>query len=415
MTLASEPITDLGQVATTEICDALRPLLADVFALYVKTKSFHWHISGRHFRDYHLLLDEQAGQILAMTDVIAERARTLGGTTLRSIGDVTRHQRLRDNDTAPVGACAMLCELRDDNEPADPVAQIGSRRCARATTMWPQRVSSRTGSTRASVGPGSSGRPLKSECVAWSIHFVPYSKEHIAMSRSTALAPRSEKGLLTPDNCVVALIDLQPQMLFGMSNFDRQSIINSNVALSKAARVFDVPMVLTTVESKAFSGYMWPQIQAIFPDQTPIERSTMNSWDDENFVAAVRQSGRKKLVLAGLWTETCVALPTIQAIHDGYDVYVVEDCCGDVSQLAHDNAMKRMIQAGAKPVTALSVLLEWQRDWAATRDLRRRAGHREDAFRRLRRRRRVRLHDGARRSGDSGSGIRRALRSRVHA
>jgi nicotinamidase-related amidase len=184
------------------------------------------------------------------------------------------------------------------------------------------------------------------------------------MSRTSALAPRSEKGLLTPANCVVALIDLQPQMLFGASNFDRQSIINSNVALSKAARVFSVPTVLTTVESKSFSGYIWPQIQAVFPGQTPIERSTMNSWDDEQFVDAVRKNGRKKLVLAGLWTETCVALPTIQAIHDGYDVYVVEDCCGDVSQLAHDNAMKRMIQAGAKPVTALSVLLEWQRDWA---------------------------------------------------
>ena len=184
------------------------------------------------------------------------------------------------------------------------------------------------------------------------------------MSRTIALAPRSEKGLLTPDNCVVALVDLQPQMLFGTSNFDRQSIINSNAALSKAARVFNVPTILTTVESQSFSGYMWPQIQAIFPDQAPIERSTMNSWDDENFVSAIRKSGRKKIVLAGLWTETCVTLPTIQAIHDGYDVYVVEDCCGDVSQLAHDNAMKRMIQAGAKPVTALSVLLEWQRDWA---------------------------------------------------
>jgi nicotinamidase-related amidase len=189
-------------------------------------------------------------------------------------------------------------------------------------------------------------------------------KEIIAMSRTSALAPRSEKGLLTPDNCVVALVDLQPQMLFGTSNFDRQSIINSNVALSKATRVFNVPTILTTVESKSFSGNIWPQIQAIFPDQTPIERSTMNSWDDGTFVNAVRKSGRKKIVLAGLWTETCVTLPTIQAIHDGYDVYVVEDCCGDVSQLAHDNAMKRMIQAGAKPVTALSVLLEWQRDWA---------------------------------------------------
>jgi nicotinamidase-related amidase len=90
----------------------------------------------------------------------------------------------------------------------------------------------------------------------------------------------------------------------------------------------------------------------------------MDSWDDENFVAAVKKSGRKKIVLAGLWTETCVALTTVQAMYDGFEVYVVEDCCGDVSQLSHDNAMKRVIQAGAKPVTALSVLLEWQRDWA---------------------------------------------------
>ena len=115
---------------------------------------------------------------------------------------------------------------------------------------------------------------------------------------------------------------------------------------------------------QGFSGNMWPQIQAVFPKQTPIERSSMNSWDDENFVARDQKSGKKKIVLAGLWTETCVALPTVQAIHDGYEVYVVEDCCGDVSQLSHDNAMKRVIQAGAKPVTALSVMLEWQRDWA---------------------------------------------------
>src|SRR5437660_3137960 len=184
------------------------------------------------------------------------------------------------------------------------------------------------------------------------------------MPQQSGRAKRSEKGLLTPDNCVVTLIDLQPQMLFGVSNFDRQSIINNNVALSKAARVFDVPVILSTVETKGFSGNMWPQIQAVFPKQTPIERTTMNSWDDENFVAAVKKSGRKKIVLAGLWTETCVALPTVQAIHDGYEVYVVEDCCGDVNQLSHDNAMKRVIQAGAKPVTALSVMLEWQRDWA---------------------------------------------------
>jgi nicotinamidase-related amidase len=184
------------------------------------------------------------------------------------------------------------------------------------------------------------------------------------MSQAKDRPKLSEKGLLTPDNCVVAIIDLQPQMLFGVANFDRQSIINNNVLLAKAASVFDVPVVLSTVETKSFSGNMWPQVQAVFPNQVPIERSTMNSWDDKHFVAAIERSGRKKIVLTGLWTETCVALATVQALHDGYEVYVVEDCCGDVSQLSHDNAMKRLIQAGAKPVTALSVMLEWQRDWA---------------------------------------------------
>jgi nicotinamidase-related amidase len=184
------------------------------------------------------------------------------------------------------------------------------------------------------------------------------------MDSSSPVSPRTEKGLLTPANCVVAIIDLQPQMLFGVANFDRQSIINNNLILAKAAKVFGVPVVLSTVETKDFSGNMWPQIRAVYPDQAPIERSSMNSWDDANFVAAIARTGKKKIVLSGLWTETCVALPSVQAIHDGYEVYVVEDCCGDMSQLAHDNAMKRVIQAGAKPVTAISTMLEWQRDWA---------------------------------------------------
>ena len=183
------------------------------------------------------------------------------------------------------------------------------------------------------------------------------------MSAKVASIKRSEKGLLTPDNCVFAVIDMQPQMLFGVSNFDRQSIINNNLLLAKASRIFDVPIVLSTVESKAFSGKIWPQLKAIYPDHPVIERSTMNSWDDKNFVAAIEATDRNKIVLAGLWTETCVALPTIQMLFDGYEVYVVEDCCGDVSDLDHKNAIKRVIQAGAKPVTALSVTLELQRDW----------------------------------------------------
>ena len=184
------------------------------------------------------------------------------------------------------------------------------------------------------------------------------------MSLNNGLVSRSEKGLLTPDNCAVAFIDQEPQMLFAAANFDRQSIINCTVALAKATRIFRVPVVLTTVESKSFSGYMWPQLKAIFPSAEPIERSSMNAWDDKNFVAAIEKTGKKKILLAGLWTETCIALPAIQMIHDGYEIYVVEDCCGDVSQLNHDNAMRRVVQAGAKPVTALSTLLEWQRDWA---------------------------------------------------
>ncbi|MBI1191094.1 MAG: isochorismatase family protein [Tepidisphaera sp.] len=174
----------------------------------------------------------------------------------------------------------------------------------------------------------------------------------------------TEKGLLTPENCMVAMIDLQPQMLFGVQNFDRQAIVNNNEILAKAARVFDIPVVLSSVETKAFSGNIMPPILAALGHPTPIERTTMNSWDDPNFVAAVAKTRRNKIVLAGLWTETCVALPTIQAIHDGYEIYVVEDCCGDINQLSHENAMRRVIQAGAKPVTALSVMLEWQRDWA---------------------------------------------------
>src|SRR3954470_858373 len=117
------------------------------------------------------------------------------------------------------------------------------------------------------------------------------------MSNGSKLKKRSEKGLLTPDNCVLAIIDLQPQMLFGVANFDRQAIINNNVALAKAARVFDVPVVLTTVETKSFSGNMWAQVLTLFPNQPLIERTTMNSWDDRNFVPAVEKTGRKKIVL----------------------------------------------------------------------------------------------------------------------
>ena len=170
--------------------------------------------------------------------------------------------------------------------------------------------------------------------------------------------------LLSPQNCVLALIDHEPQMFFGVQSTDRQTIINNVVGLAKAAKIFKVPTVLTTVAAKTFSGPMIPQLQAVFPDQKPIDRTTMNSWEDKNFVAAIEKTKRKKIVMAALWTEVCLAFPAISALQAGYEVYAVIDASGASSTEAHEMAIKRMTQAGIIPVTWLQVLCELQRDWA---------------------------------------------------
>lgn len=170
--------------------------------------------------------------------------------------------------------------------------------------------------------------------------------------------------LLTPDNCVIAFIDHQPQMSFGVQSHDRQAIKNNTVGLARAARIFAVPTVLTTVETESFSGYTWPELVEALGGQETVERSSMNSWEDEGFVAAVKATGRKKLVLCGLWTEVCIAFPAICALDEGFDVYFVSDACGATSVEAHDMAVQMMIQAGAKPRTWQQVLLEFQRDWS---------------------------------------------------
>ncbi|MGW3121689.1 hydrolase [Streptomyces sp. NPDC001107] len=172
--------------------------------------------------------------------------------------------------------------------------------------------------------------------------------------------------LLTPDNAAVLFIDHQPQMFFGTGSGDRTAIINSTVGLAKSARVFDVPVVLSTVAAESFSGPIMPQLAEVFPDQKIIDRSTMNAWEDVDFVEAVKATGRKKLVVAGLWTEVCIVLPVLSAIAQGYEVYVVTDASGGVSPQAHEHAIQRMVQAGAVPVTWVQVLLELQRDWART-------------------------------------------------
>ena len=170
--------------------------------------------------------------------------------------------------------------------------------------------------------------------------------------------------LLNPQNSALILIDFQPQMTFGVANIDRQTLFNNVMLLAKAAKIFNVPTILTTVETKSFSGNMWPQILDIFPDQVPVERSSMNSWEDAKLVEAVAATGRKKLIMAALWTEVCLTFPALEAIKAGYEVYAVEDASGGTSVAAHNAAMRRIEQAGAVPVTALQVLLEYQRDWA---------------------------------------------------
>ncbi len=170
--------------------------------------------------------------------------------------------------------------------------------------------------------------------------------------------------LLTPQNCVVALIDHEPQMFFGVQSTDRQTIINNVVGLAKTAKIFKVPTVLTTVAAKTFSGPMIPQLQAVFPNQKPIDRTSMNSWEDKNFVAAIEKTKRKKIVMAALWTEVCLAFPALSALQAGYEVYAVIDASGASSTEAHEMAIKRMTQAGVIPVTWLQVLCELQRDWA---------------------------------------------------
>ncbi|OHB33001.1 MAG: hydrolase [Desulfuromonadaceae bacterium GWB2_53_15] len=170
--------------------------------------------------------------------------------------------------------------------------------------------------------------------------------------------------LLNPANSAVIFIDFQPQMTLGVANIDRQTLFNNVLLLAKAAKIFKVPTILTTVETKSFSGNMWPQLLDIFPDQVTIERSSMNSWDDEKFVAAVKATGRKKLIMAALWTEVCLAFPALEAMKAGFEVYGVEDASGGTSLVAHNAAMRRIEQAGAVPMTALQVLLEFQRDWA---------------------------------------------------
>ncbi|PTY06124.1 hydrolase [Opitutaceae bacterium EW11] len=170
--------------------------------------------------------------------------------------------------------------------------------------------------------------------------------------------------LYTAQDSVVVFIDHQPQMTFGVANADRAGLINNVTLLAKVAKEYGVPAVLTAVETESFSGYIWPQLLDVFPGQKVVERTSMNSWDSPGFREAIAATGRKNVIITGLWTEVCVTWPTIEMLGAGYNVYVVEDCCGATSPAAQEAALSRMVQAGAVRVTTIAALLEWQRDWA---------------------------------------------------
>ncbi|MGW4731128.1 hydrolase [Streptomyces shenzhenensis] len=171
------------------------------------------------------------------------------------------------------------------------------------------------------------------------------------------------QALLTPEESVVVLIDHQPFQFANLHSHEPTMIVNNAVALAKTAKVFDVPTILTTVLEER-GGYLIKALQDVFPEQKPIDRTLINTWEDERVVDAVKATGRKKLIIAGLWTEICVAMPAIQAAGEGFEVFAVTDASGGASKEAHDMAVQRMVQAGVVPITWLAVAGEWQRDWA---------------------------------------------------
>lgn len=171
--------------------------------------------------------------------------------------------------------------------------------------------------------------------------------------------------LLTPDNSQVIFIDHQPQMAFGVQSIDRQVLKNNTVALAKAAKLYDIPTTITTVETQAFSGFTYPELLGVFPEKEILERTSMNSWDDQKVRDALAANGRNKVIVSGLWTGICNNMFAFSAMADaGYEIYMVADASGDTSVTAHESSMQRMVQAGVVPMTTIQTMLEWQRDWA---------------------------------------------------
>ncbi|AVG16222.1 hydrolase [Chromobacterium vaccinii] len=170
--------------------------------------------------------------------------------------------------------------------------------------------------------------------------------------------------LLTPRDHTLIMIDYQSQMAFATHSIDMPTLRNNAGLVASAAAGFGVSAILTTVAEKSFSGPMFDEVTAPFPDLRMLDRTSMNTWEDAAVIARVNQIGKGRIVLAGLWTSVCIVGPALSALNQGFEVYVIADACGDISAEAHERAMQRMVQAGARPITSLQYLLELQRDWA---------------------------------------------------
>ena len=174
----------------------------------------------------------------------------------------------------------------------------------------------------------------------------------------------SKHEMITPDNSALVLIDFQPAMYQGVESHDRLSVFNNVQVLAKGGKLFGLPTVISTVAKDSFSGPFMPEVTDLFPDLEVIDRTSINSWINDSFREAVEATGRRKIVLAGLWTEACVAFPTLGLLSEGYEVYIPTDACGDVTPEAHERAVQRLVQAGAVPMNSLQFIFELQQDWA---------------------------------------------------
>jgi nicotinamidase-related amidase len=183
---------------------------------------------------------------------------------------------------------------------------------------------------------------------------------------ATNAKPVPGKTLVSPQDHTLIMIDHQSQMAFATKSIDAVTLRNNAAMVAEAAAGFKVSTILTTVAEKTFSGPIFDEIKDAFPGANVIDRTSMNTWEDGRVTDRVNQIGKNRLVFAGLWTSVCIVGPTLSALDQGFEVYVIADACGDVTDEAHDRAMDRMVQAGVRPMTSLQYLLELQRDWART-------------------------------------------------